>query len=104
MLFFDFIYKKIFLDWKRFLFYFWNGKLYFKFIGDLVFVWDLLIFLDNVEYCEIVFGMLLGDIIILDNLDVVNYYRKEVVKIIYCFILLIRDGDWIWSNGKFGGF
>ncbi|MBN3275418.1 SMHD1 protein, partial [Polyodon spathula] len=47
--------------------------------------------------------MLLGDTIILDDLDASNSYRKEVVKITHCPTLLTRQGDRIRSNGKFGG-
>nr|BAK62894.1 hypothetical protein [Pan troglodytes] len=99
----DSIYKKTLPDWKRPLPHFRNGKLYFKPIGDPVFARDLLTFPDNVEHCETVFGMLLGDTIILDNLDAANHYRKEVVRITHCPTLLTRDGDRIRSNGKFGG-
>ncbi|XP_004683823.1 PREDICTED: structural maintenance of chromosomes flexible hinge domain-containing protein 1 [Condylura cristata] len=99
----DSIYKKTLPDWKRPLPHYRNGKLYFKPIGDPVFARDLLTFPDNVEHCETVFGMLLGDTIILDNLDAANHYRKEVVKITHCPTLLTRDGDRIRSNGKFGG-
>uniref|UniRef100_A0A8C5ZD40 Structural maintenance of chromosomes flexible hinge domain containing 1 n=1 Tax=Marmota marmota marmota TaxID=9994 RepID=A0A8C5ZD40_MARMA len=99
----DSIYKKTLPDWKRPLPHFRNGKLYFKPIGDPVFARDLLTFPDNIEHCETVFGMLLGDTIILDNLDAANHYRKEVVKITHCPTLLTRDGDRIRSNGKFGG-
>uniref|UniRef100_A0A8C5ZDK9 Structural maintenance of chromosomes flexible hinge domain containing 1 n=1 Tax=Marmota marmota marmota TaxID=9994 RepID=A0A8C5ZDK9_MARMA len=74
----DSIYKKTLPDWKRPLPHFRNGKLYFKPIGDPVFARDLLTFPDNIEHCETVFGMLLGDTIILDNLDAANHYRKEV--------------------------
>ncbi|KFO27101.1 Structural maintenance of chromosomes flexible hinge domain-containing protein 1 [Fukomys damarensis] len=99
----DSIYKKTLPDWKRPLPHFRNGKLYFKPFGDPVFARDLLTFPDNIEHCETVFGMLLGDTIILDNLDAANHYRKEVVKITHCPTLLTRDGDRIRSNGKFGG-
>ncbi|XP_061025692.1 structural maintenance of chromosomes flexible hinge domain-containing protein 1 isoform X2 [Eubalaena glacialis] len=99
----DSIYKKTLPDWKRPLPHYRNGKLYFKPIGDPVFARDLLTFPDNVEHCETVFGMLLGDTIILDNLDAANHYRKEVVKLTHCPTLLTRDGDRIRSNGKFGG-
>ncbi|XP_021120852.1 structural maintenance of chromosomes flexible hinge domain-containing protein 1 isoform X2 [Heterocephalus glaber] len=99
----DSIYKKTLPDWKRPLPHFRNGKLYFKPFGNPVFARDLLTFTDNIEHCETVFGMLLGDTIILDNLDAANHYRKEVVKITHCPTLLTRDGDRIRSNGKFGG-
>lgn len=99
----DSIYRKTLPDWKRPLPHFRNGKLHFKPFGDPVFARDLLTFPDNIEHCETVFGMLLGDTIILDNLDAANHYRKEVVKITHCPTLLTRDGDRIRSNGKFGG-
>ncbi|XP_034339895.1 structural maintenance of chromosomes flexible hinge domain-containing protein 1 [Arvicanthis niloticus] len=99
----DSIYRKTLPDWKRPLPHFRNGKLHFKPFGDPVFARNLLTFPDNIEHCETVFGMLLGDTIILDNLDAANHYRKEVVKITHCPTLLTRDGDRIRSNGKFGG-
>lgn len=99
----DSVYKKTLPDWKRPLPHYRNGKLFFRPIGDPVFARNLLTFPDNVEHCETVFGMLLGDTIILDNLDAANHYRKEVVKITHCPTLLTRDGDRIRSNGKFGG-
>nr|AAH62946.1 SMC hinge domain containing 1 [Mus musculus] len=99
----DSIYRKTLPDWKRPLPHFRNGKLHFKPFGNPVFARDLLTFPDNIEHCETVFGMLLGDTIILDNLDAANHYRKEVVKITHCPTLLTRDGDRIRSNGKFGG-
>ncbi|XP_052606052.1 structural maintenance of chromosomes flexible hinge domain-containing protein 1 isoform X1 [Peromyscus californicus insignis] len=99
----DSIYRKTLPDWKRPLPHYRNGKLHFKPFGDPVFARDLLTFPDNIEHCETVFGMLLGDTIILDNLDAANHYRREVVKITHCPTLLTRDGDRIRSNGKFGG-
>ncbi|XP_036028961.1 structural maintenance of chromosomes flexible hinge domain-containing protein 1 [Onychomys torridus] len=99
----DCIYRKTLPDWKRPLPHYRNGKLHFKPFGNPVFARDLLTFPDNIEHCETVFGMLLGDTIILDNLDAANHYRKEVVKITHCPTLLTRDGDRIRSNGKFGG-
>ncbi|XP_020631086.1 structural maintenance of chromosomes flexible hinge domain-containing protein 1-like [Orbicella faveolata] len=50
-----------------------------------------------------VFGMLLGDTLILDDLDCANRYRQEVVKYTHCPTILTRSGDRIRSNGKFGG-
>ncbi|KAM6135520.1 structural maintenance of chromosomes flexible hinge domain-containing protein 1 isoform 2-T2 [Pterocles gutturalis] len=99
----DSIYKKTLPDWNRPLPHLRNGKIFFRPIGNPVFARDLLTFPDNVEYCQTVFGMLLGDTIIIDNLDAANHYRKEVVKITHCPTLLTREGDRIRSNGKFGG-
>uniref|UniRef100_A0A8C3C1C1 Structural maintenance of chromosomes flexible hinge domain-containing protein 1 n=1 Tax=Cairina moschata TaxID=8855 RepID=A0A8C3C1C1_CAIMO len=99
----DSIYKKTLPDWNRPLPHLRNGKICFKPVGNPVFARDLLTFPDNVEHCQTVFGMLLGDTIIIDNLDAANHYRKEVVKITHCPTLLTREGDRIRSNGKFGG-
>ncbi|NXY74727.1 SMHD1 protein, partial [Glareola pratincola] len=99
----DSIYKKTLPDWNRPLPHLRNGKICFRPIGNPVFARDLLTFPDNAEHCQTVFGMLLGDTIIIDNLDAANHYRKEVVKITHCPTLLTREGDRIRSNGKFGG-
>ncbi|KFO81368.1 Structural maintenance of chromosomes flexible hinge domain-containing protein 1, partial [Cuculus canorus] len=99
----DSIYKKTLPDWNRPLPHLRNGKFFFRPIGNPIFARDLLTFPDNAEHCQTVFGMLLGDTIIIDNLDAANHYRKEVVKITHCPTLLTREGDRIRSNGKFGG-
>ncbi|XP_055489430.1 structural maintenance of chromosomes flexible hinge domain-containing protein 1 [Leucoraja erinacea] len=99
----DSIYRKNLPDFNRPLPHMRNGKSHFKPDGSPIFARDLLIFTENVDQCRIVFGMLLGDTIILDNLNAANQYRKEVVRITHCPTLLTRDGDRIRSNGKFGG-
>ncbi|RMC15537.1 hypothetical protein DUI87_07731 [Hirundo rustica rustica] len=99
----DSIYKKTLPDWSRPLPHLRNGRTFFRPTGNPVFARDLLTFPDNIEHCQTVFGMLLGDTIIIDNLDAANHYRKEVVKITHCPTLLTREGDRIRSNGKFGG-
>ncbi|KAJ6662198.1 hypothetical protein lerEdw1_012665 [Lerista edwardsae] len=99
----DSIYKNHLTDWKRPLPHFRNGRNCFKPVGNPVFARDLLMFPEHTENCQIVFGMLLADTIIIDNLDAANHYRKEVVKIAHCPTLLTREGDRIRSNGKFGG-
>ncbi|KAJ7419092.1 hypothetical protein WISP_55912 [Willisornis vidua] len=99
----DSIYKKTLPDWSRPLPHLRNGKTVFRPIGNPVFARDLLTFPANIEQCQTVFGMLLGDTIIIDNLDAANHYRKEVVKVTHCPTLLTREGDRIRSNGKFGG-
>ncbi|KAJ7338716.1 hypothetical protein JRQ81_012618 [Phrynocephalus forsythii] len=99
----DSIYRKSLPDWDRLLPHLRNGKRCFKPMGNPVFARKLLIFPEHAEYCQTVFGMLLGDTIIIDNLDAANHYRKEVVKLTHCPTLLTRSGDRIRSNGKFGG-
>uniref|UniRef100_A0A8C7KJ76 Structural maintenance of chromosomes flexible hinge domain containing 1 n=1 Tax=Oncorhynchus kisutch TaxID=8019 RepID=A0A8C7KJ76_ONCKI len=81
-----------------------NGQDSFRPIGNPVFARDLLIFPENAENCHIVFGNLLGDTILTDDLDSANHYRKGVVQSkVPCPTLLTRQGDRIRSNGKFGG-
>ncbi|XP_042299149.1 structural maintenance of chromosomes flexible hinge domain-containing protein 1-like isoform X1 [Sceloporus undulatus] len=99
----DSIYKKNLPDWNKPLPHLRNGKNYFKPMGNPVFARNLLTFPEHTENCHTVFGMLLGDTIIVDNLDAANHYRKEIVKISHCPTLLTREGDRIRSNGKFGG-
>ncbi|KAM4688949.1 structural maintenance of chromosomes flexible hinge domain-containing protein 1 [Discoglossus pictus] len=99
----DSIYRKNLPVWGRPLPHIRNGSSFFKPHGNPVFARDLLVFPENPEQCQIVFGMLLGDTVILDNLDAANHYRKQLVQFSYCPTLLTRDGDRIRSNGKFGG-
>ncbi|XP_073406986.1 structural maintenance of chromosomes flexible hinge domain-containing protein 1 isoform X2 [Dendrobates tinctorius] len=76
---------------------------FFEASGNPVYARDLLVFPESKEECETVFAMLLGETIILDNLDAANNYRKQLVQFSFCPTLLTRDGDRIRSNGKFGG-
>ncbi|KAG9463003.1 hypothetical protein GDO78_022631, partial [Eleutherodactylus coqui] len=80
-----------------------NGTRGFEATGNPVYARDLLIFPEHKEQCEIVFGMLLGETIILDNLDAANNYRRQLVQFSHCPTLLTRNGNRIRSNGKFGG-
>ncbi|XP_030635022.1 structural maintenance of chromosomes flexible hinge domain-containing protein 1 [Chanos chanos] len=81
-----------------------NGVNLFHPVGNPVFVRDLLIFPKHAENCNMVFSSLLGDTILMDDLDSANEYRKRVVQSkVQCPTLLTRQGDRIRSNGKFGG-
>ncbi|XP_062336135.1 structural maintenance of chromosomes flexible hinge domain-containing protein 1 [Osmerus eperlanus] len=81
-----------------------NGKTSFQPTGNPVFAKDLLIFPENSESCQMVFGSLLGDTILVDDLDSANHYRKGVVQSqVPCPTLLTRKGERIRANGKFGG-
>ncbi|XP_031439419.1 structural maintenance of chromosomes flexible hinge domain-containing protein 1 isoform X2 [Clupea harengus] len=81
-----------------------NGMNTFSPVGKPVFARDLLIFPQYADKCQMVFGSLLGDTILIDDLDSANHYRKGVVQSkIQCPTLLTRQGDRIRSNGKFGG-
>ncbi|XP_069813827.1 structural maintenance of chromosomes flexible hinge domain-containing protein 1 [Dendropsophus ebraccatus] len=99
----DSIYRKSLPSWGKPLPHERNGTSCFEAEGNPVYARDLLVFQQNKEQCEIVFGMLLGDAIILDNLAAANNYRKQLVKFSHCPTLLTRGGDRIRSNGKFGG-
>ncbi|XP_061095529.1 structural maintenance of chromosomes flexible hinge domain-containing protein 1 [Conger conger] len=81
-----------------------NGQSSFAPVGNPIFVRDLLIFPEHAESCQIVFGNLLGETILVDNLDAANHYRKGVVQSKSpCPTLLTRHGERVRSNGKFGG-
>ncbi|ROL42214.1 Structural maintenance of chromosomes flexible hinge domain-containing protein 1 [Anabarilius grahami] len=55
------------------------------------------------ELC-VFFATLLGDTILIDDLDSANDYRRQVVQNkMQCPTLLTRQGERIRSNGKFGG-
>ncbi|XP_073487531.1 structural maintenance of chromosomes flexible hinge domain-containing protein 1 [Aquarana catesbeiana] len=99
----DSIYQKNLPTWERPLPHIVNGKKQFNATGNPVFARDLLVFADRKEECQKVFGMLLGDAILLDNLEAANEYRKQLVSFSFCPTLLTREGDRIRSNGKFGG-
>ncbi|XP_039253574.2 structural maintenance of chromosomes flexible hinge domain-containing protein 1-like isoform X2 [Styela clava] len=71
--------------------------------GNPVYARDLLYFPKDPDNCKIVFGMLLGETLIIDDLDTANEYRNKVVKFTYCPTILTRNGERIRSNGKFGG-
>ncbi|XP_051997338.1 structural maintenance of chromosomes flexible hinge domain-containing protein 1 [Xyrauchen texanus] len=81
-----------------------NGSALFRPLGNPIFIKDLLIFPQFVESCNKVFTSLLGDTILVDDLDSANDYRRGVVQNkVLCPTLLTRHGERIRSNGKFGG-
>ncbi|XP_062850084.1 structural maintenance of chromosomes flexible hinge domain-containing protein 1 isoform X2 [Trichomycterus rosablanca] len=81
-----------------------NGQCLFQPVGDPVYARDLLIFPEHAESCNMVFTVLIGDTILVNDLDSANHYRKQVVQNkMQCPTLLTRQGDRIRSNGKFGG-
>ncbi|XP_057309351.1 structural maintenance of chromosomes flexible hinge domain-containing protein 1-like [Hydractinia symbiolongicarpus] len=71
--------------------------------GNPIYARNLLSFKADAQCCNTVFGMLLGDLIIMDDLESANNYRLHVVKAVYCPTILTRSGDRLRSNGKFGG-
>ncbi|XP_047666813.1 structural maintenance of chromosomes flexible hinge domain-containing protein 1 [Tachysurus fulvidraco] len=81
-----------------------NGQSLFSPVGNPVFARDLLIYPEHAESCNKVFTTVLGDTILVDDLDSANHYRKGVVQSkVQCPTLLTRQGERIRSNGKFGG-
>lgn len=72
--------------------------------GNPVYARDLLIFPTEVlDECKLIFGLFLGETIIMDTLEDGNQYRKEVVKYTFCPTILTRNGERIQGSGKFGG-
>ncbi|KAK0131681.1 Structural maintenance of chromosomes flexible hinge domain-containing protein 1 [Merluccius polli] len=72
--------------------------------GNPIFARDLLIYPEHPESCKIVFKNLLGNTILIDDLDAGNAYRKIVVQSHRpCPTILTRQGDRISAMGKFGG-
>ncbi|XP_071144533.1 structural maintenance of chromosomes flexible hinge domain-containing protein 1-like [Mytilus edulis] len=98
----DSIYRKTLPDWNKPLPHI-KHKRNWRPPGNPMYARDLLNFPKEAESCKIVFGMLLGDTLILDNIDSANTYRQELVKFCHCPTILTRDGDRVRSNGKFGG-
>ncbi|XP_041360659.1 structural maintenance of chromosomes flexible hinge domain-containing protein 1-like [Gigantopelta aegis] len=98
----DSIYRKNLPDWSKPLPHV-RFRSNWRPAGNPVYARNLLIFPQDQSNCKIVFGMLLGDTLILDSLDYANIYRQEIVKHTHCPTILTRDGERIRSNGKFGG-
>uniref|UniRef100_A0A7N6B7U3 SMC hinge domain-containing protein n=1 Tax=Anabas testudineus TaxID=64144 RepID=A0A7N6B7U3_ANATE len=81
-----------------------GGQALFDPPGNPVYARELLIFPNNKMECEIVFKNILGDTILIDNLESGNNYRKLVVQNkIPCPTILTRQGQRISAKGKFGG-
>jgi len=99
----DSIFRRSLPEWNRALPHVRGGQNSYSPPGNPVYARDLLLFPAEAENCKLVFGMLLGDTLILDDLDCANKYRQEVVKYTHCPTILTRGGDRIRSNGKFGG-
>ncbi|XP_062594603.1 structural maintenance of chromosomes flexible hinge domain-containing protein 1-like [Saccostrea cucullata] len=98
----DSIFKKSLPDWNKPLPHI-RYRSGWKPPGNPAYARGFLQFPGHKEECQIVFGMLLGDTLILDDLNSANSYRQEIVKFTHCPTILTREGDRIRSNGKFGG-
>nr|CAB3266390.1 structural maintenance of chromosomes flexible hinge domain-containing protein 1-like [Phallusia mammillata] len=99
----DSIFKRNIPDWNKPLPHLRAGIKSKNVLGNPVYARKLLSFSKDEASCKLVFGMLLGDTVIMDDLDAANEYRKMVVKQTQCPTILTRNGDRIRSNGKFGG-
>ncbi|XP_068438024.1 structural maintenance of chromosomes flexible hinge domain-containing protein 1 isoform X2 [Clinocottus analis] len=81
-----------------------NGRMLFDPPGNPLFAKDLLHFPLNQKSCVTAFKNILGDTILIDDLDSANNYRKAVVQSKQsCPTILTRKGDRVSAKGKFGG-
>ncbi|KAM9713045.1 structural maintenance of chromosomes flexible hinge domain-containing protein 1 [Menidia menidia] len=81
-----------------------NGHSLFDPPGNPVHARKLLIYPNEKEKCNKVFKNLLGDTILMDDLDSATRYRKMLVeRRIRCPAILTRGGDLVSARGKFGG-
>ncbi|XP_054620867.1 structural maintenance of chromosomes flexible hinge domain-containing protein 1 [Dunckerocampus dactyliophorus] len=81
-----------------------NGQPLFQPPGNPVFARDLLIYPQNNINYSMVFRNLLGDTIVMDDLDSATNYRRILVQNkIPCPTILTRQGERVSTKGKFGG-
>uniref|UniRef100_A0A3B4YHK7 Structural maintenance of chromosomes flexible hinge domain containing 1 n=1 Tax=Seriola lalandi dorsalis TaxID=1841481 RepID=A0A3B4YHK7_SERLL len=81
-----------------------NGHMLFDPPGNPVHARDLLIYPNNQECCDKVFKNILGETLLIDDLESANNYRRMVVQNnMHCPTILTREGDCISAKGKFGG-
>nr|XP_046226933.1 structural maintenance of chromosomes flexible hinge domain-containing protein 1 isoform X2 [Scatophagus argus] len=80
-----------------------NGQPLFDPPGNPIYARELLICPRDKKSCKTVFKKVLGDTILIDDLDSANSYRKAVVQNkIPCPTILTRQGDRISAKGEFG--
>uniref|UniRef100_A0A3B4TXY3 Structural maintenance of chromosomes flexible hinge domain containing 1 n=1 Tax=Seriola dumerili TaxID=41447 RepID=A0A3B4TXY3_SERDU len=100
----DSIYFKVLCDTKKPLPHIRNGHMLFDPPGNPVHARDLLIYPHNQESCHKVFKNILGETLLIDDLESANNYRRVVVQNnMHCPTILTREGDCISAKGKFGG-
>uniref|UniRef100_A0A3Q2QLP9 Structural maintenance of chromosomes flexible hinge domain containing 1 n=1 Tax=Fundulus heteroclitus TaxID=8078 RepID=A0A3Q2QLP9_FUNHE len=83
-----------------------NGRELFSPTGNPLFARNLLIYPCEEESCELVFKNLLGETILMDDIDSATNYRKltlRSLKRIPCPTILTRQGNRLSARGKFGG-
>ncbi|KAK5600473.1 hypothetical protein CRENBAI_019729 [Crenichthys baileyi] len=94
----------IFVQGNRPLPHIRNGLELFSPSGNPLYARNLLIYPNEKQSCELVFKNLLGDTILIDDLDSATKYRKAVVENrIPCPTILTRQGNRLSARGKFGG-
>ncbi|XP_034069913.1 structural maintenance of chromosomes flexible hinge domain-containing protein 1 isoform X3 [Gymnodraco acuticeps] len=80
-----------------------SGCMLFDPPGNPVYARDLLLYTEDRDR-DMAFKNILGETILIDDLDSANNYRKAVVqKKKPCPTILTRQGDRVSSRGKFGG-
>ncbi|XP_054893848.1 structural maintenance of chromosomes flexible hinge domain-containing protein 1 [Poeciliopsis prolifica] len=81
-----------------------QGRELFSPVGNPVCARNLLIYTTEEESCELVFKTILGNTILMDDIESATNYRKAVIqKGNYCPTILTRDGNRLLFSGKFGG-
>uniref|UniRef100_A0A087YGZ8 Structural maintenance of chromosomes flexible hinge domain containing 1 n=1 Tax=Poecilia formosa TaxID=48698 RepID=A0A087YGZ8_POEFO len=81
-----------------------NGRELFSPVGNPLYARNLLIYTTEEESCERVFKNILGNTILMDDIESATNYRKAVIeKGSYCPTILTRDGNRLSASGKFGG-
>ncbi|XP_014838435.1 PREDICTED: structural maintenance of chromosomes flexible hinge domain-containing protein 1-like isoform X3 [Poecilia mexicana] len=81
-----------------------NGRELFSPVGNPLYARNLLIYTTEEESCERVFKNILGNTILMDDIESATNYRKAVIeKGSYCPTILTLDGNRLSASGKFGG-
>ncbi|CAN9506377.1 unnamed protein product [Ophioblennius macclurei] len=81
-----------------------RGRKLFDPPGNPVLARELLIYPQDEQSCKIVFQNLLGETILIDDLDSATQYRRMIVqKKLYCPNILTRQGERVNAKGIFGG-
>ncbi|XP_023805883.1 structural maintenance of chromosomes flexible hinge domain-containing protein 1 [Oryzias latipes] len=81
-----------------------NGRALFAPAGNPVYARHLLICPKEKQICDTVFKNLLGETIVMDDLNSATNYRREVLRNqAFCPTILTRDGNRVSAKGKFGG-
>ncbi|XP_014833899.1 PREDICTED: structural maintenance of chromosomes flexible hinge domain-containing protein 1-like [Poecilia mexicana] len=81
-----------------------NGLELFSPVGNPLYARNLLIYTTEEESCERVFKNILGNTILMDDIESATNYRKAVIeKGNYCPTILTLDGNRLGASGNLGG-